>query len=932
MNGFKRNKDFLSYLCEKNNNMIIGVQEHWLSPSSKKFPGTDLLRTVHHNYEGFGSSAMKRSMDEGMRKGRPFGGTGFVYRKSFAKCLSPLPRLAHERISTIELQTDQGKILVLNVYFPYFDHNNVGDKLDQYRSVIGALENIMLLYSNHKVILMADFNCNIFNRTHPFSRIIIEFMQKHDLISCFDCVENFDATTYYTRSDTRSRTLIDGFVFSSSLKDNVKSVDILQCGNNISDHLPVIMEMSLKTDTMNRCNVDKPTVNSTISWSKMREDEILKYKNVMDSMLDDVSVPFSTMEHDYNICTSIDHIALIEEYYSKIVDCITVSESYLPKTRPSHQKSYWNNYLTQLKTDSIDAHKAWNDAGSPRHGILFDNKKATNNKYKKEIRTCQVRFRKNQSDDLFHDLTNKNQNAFWKTWNKMNSVNVPPVPCINGKVVEQDIADCFADEFEKIYDASDPIVNDKLKREFYEMFPAYFQSHQHDDIRGYLLSWSDMKGLASDLKTGKSSSGKIRNEHILYGSPKLLVHLHILFNYLIQHSYVVKDFLKGEISPTVKDRTGDINSTSNYRGITLSNPFGQLFEKALRLKFGYFLPSNALQFGFKQGMSTCHAMYALKNTINHYTTKGSKVFVAFMDLSKAFDLISHYGLFIKLMKKNVPLCFIRLIVYWYLNMSVSCKWGSSTSRTFNVSSGTKQGGVLSPDLFAFYIDDVFDELIKAGVGCHIAALFIACILFADDMALLAPTRSALQKLINICAKFFRSNCLTFNAAKTKVMIFGRGSDQQGIANLMTEGHNIDYVTSWKYLGFHLTSGNDCSFDHKEELALFYRKSNAIVRALSKPNETVLLHLLYSNCVSVFTYGSEVKEYSSADFLECNTAVNSAIRTIFSFRIWQSIRFIRDESGYRSLTELFAKARKRFSDALSKTTNPVLLHLYRSLNC
>ena len=102
--------------------------------------------------------------------------------------------------------------------------------------------------------------------------------------------------------------------------------------------------------------------------------------------------------------------------------------------------------------------------------------------------------------------------------------------------------------------------------------------------------------------------------------------------------------------------------------------------------------------------------------------------------------------------------------------------------------------------------------------------------------------------------------------------------------------------------------------------------------LVKLNEAVLLDFLYSNCVSVFSYGSEVEEYSSADFSECHTAVNSAIRTIFSFRMWQSIRDVRNELGYSSLTELFAKARKRFSEALSKTTNPVLSHLYQTFNC
>ena len=63
-------------------------------------------------------------------------------------------------------------------------------------------------------------------------------------------------------------------------------------------------------------------------------------------------------------------------------------------------------------------------------------------------------------------------------------------------------------------------------------------------------------------------------------------------------------------------------------------------------------------------------MYSLKTSINYFTEKGSNVFVAFMDLSKAFDKISHYSLS-KLMKRNIPLCFIAIIIYWYQNMSVA---------------------------------------------------------------------------------------------------------------------------------------------------------------------------------------------------------------------------------------------------------------------
>ena len=53
---------------------------------------------------------------------------------------------------------------------------------------------------------------------------------------------------------------------------------------------------------------------------------------------------------------------------------------------------------------------------------------------------------------------------------------------------------------------------------------------------------------------------------------------------------------------------------------------------------------------------------------------GRGVFVAFCDFSKAFDKISHHGLFIKLMDRNVPLCFVLIVMFWNMNMEYDCKW------------------------------------------------------------------------------------------------------------------------------------------------------------------------------------------------------------------------------------------------------------------
>ena len=159
------------------------------------------------------------------------------------------------------------------------------------------------------------------------------------------------------------------------------------------------------------------------------------------------------------------------------------------------------------------------------------------------------------------------------------------------------------------------------------------------------------------------------------------------------------------------------------------------------------------------------------------------------------------------------------------------------------------------------------------------------------------------------------------------MVFGKKFEEtNNFAPLNIDGILVDYVDSWRYFGFYLKSGKHCSFCPESELASFYRASNCILRSLKKQNEVVLLHLVYTNCVSILSYGSDVKELTNRDFMRCNTALNNAVRKIFSFQRWESIRLLREQFGYCSLTELFEKSRRRFSNSLSNSSNPILRHL------
>ena len=89
-----------------------------------------------------------------------------------------------------------------------------------------------------------------------------------------------------------------------------------------------------------------------------------------------------------------------------------------------------------------------------------------------------------------------------------------------------------------------------------------------------------------------------------------------------------------------------------------------------------------------------------------------------------------------------------------------------------------------------------------------------------------------------------------------------------------------------------------------------------------------MQLLYTCCIPILSYASAVKVYSSRQMQDCNTTVNDALRLIFGFNRWESVRALRVSFGYKSLVDLFAIAKRKFENSLSSHRNPVISHLSR----
>ena len=213
------------------------------------------------------------------------------------------------------------------------------------------------------------------------------------------------------------------------------------------------------------------------------------------------------------------------------------------------------------------------------------------------------------------------------------------------------------------------------------------------------------------------------------------------------------------------------------------------------------------------------------------------------------------------------------------------------------------------------------ELRKSGAGCYVEEMFVAAIMYADDLALLAPTRKSMQQLLDICQNYGLEWCLSYNPTKTNVLVFRNSITHEP---LYLNNLPIATVTSYKYLRVNITAGKRFETPTRKPLMSFYCSANTILNVLNKPSEQVLMKLLYSSCVPILTYGCEVKRPTGREMTSLDVALNDCIRKVFGYNRWESTRELRRSLGYESVTEIFAKRNSRFLNGLFRTGNSVLM--------
>ena len=741
--GFKKSALFHKECIEKYGGIWLG-QETWLSEKQ-----LTSLSSLGVNFTA--RSGMEEAVSSGILRGRPFGGVSIAWSSNLDHVIRPLVDFKHHRVVAVELQTTPSPTIVMSIYMPFYNSAKRQECILDTIDAMSMIQSIIEEHPQHNFVIGGDFNTELSDNS-PFDPMWREFIAKFDLVLCDQFVTNSVNYTYSHDSLNQTK-WNDHFLVSKKISESSTDHIILEDGSNPSDHLPLMMQIQvLLSNAPPRASPS--TSHPKLRWDKCTEGQTRQYTQNLDYLIKQIESRLmnccAVHCQDENCRLSIQH------EYDSLICILKEADSILPRFKAGTAKAWWSSELQQMKQKSIEITNLWKNEGRPKSGPINYERLHVRAAYRKAINDSRLSTNQKSWDKLHEDLVNKDTDSFWKSWKKLHNGNRTHChPVINGISSKEGIAETFKQHFKKHSQPNNPERVSQLNDEFTIKFRDL--KNNHSSLCGcheYSASLQTIVDSIFSMKRGKSCDDDgISAEHFFNAPFSLFQRLQTLINSMLRHGFVPKQFRYGTIVPIVKDHQGNLSDPDNYRGITMSPIVSKILEHTLRMLFSEYLSTSKFQFGFKKNSSTSHAIFSLKETINYYCERGSNVFCSFLDASKAFDRVVHAGLYLKLLSRKVPLIFLNLITYWYNELYCRVRWDDAYSDWFCVIAGVRQGGILSPDFYSVYVDDLMTLLSDLNVGCHIRNTFIAALFYADDMALLSPSLRGLQKLLSACERF-----------------------------------------------------------------------------------------------------------------------------------------------------------------------------------
>ena len=176
--------------------------------------------------------------------------------------------------------------------------------------------------------------------------------------------------------------------------------------------------------------------------------------------------------------------------------------------------------------------------------------------------------------------------------------------------------------------------------------------------------------------------------------------------------------------------------------------------------------------------------------------------IASLDLSKAYDSISHSLLLHKLKLMGFGSECIQWVKSYLENRQQVCKFKNYSSKEETVLSGIPQGSIIGPILFVIFTNDLADVF----TDCKMVSYADDCqlIVHADSLSQL---QTKLEEVISIAQKWYEENSMKNNIGKTEILILKlKSHTQNGITIQVNDEGELIHIKPKnviKILGLHL---------------------------------------------------------------------------------------------------------------------------------
>jgi hypothetical protein len=272
---------------------------------------------------------------------------------------------------------------------------------------------------------------------------------------------------------------------------------------------------------------------------------------------------------------------------------------------------------------------------------------------------------------------------------------------------------------------------------------------------------------------------------------------------------------------------GDARAPGNHRPISLLSIPGKVYATILLRRVSALVDHRLLdnQCAFRKGRGLSDASFVVRNVMRECVWHKQALFMAFVDLRKAYDCIPRDALWRVLSAFGVPSKLVALLVDLHTGTMAAVKLGRGTGAQFHIQCGVRQGCVIAPLLFNVFFDCVVRVALAAmpaECGVQLAyqsqgelwprrpdapasCVTVNCMIYADDLVLMSRDQQELEAMLVTFDRVCSECGMTVNAAKTQLMCVCGGPPAAVAlapvrAPVQLLGGAAEYVSSFKYLG------------------------------------------------------------------------------------------------------------------------------------